>query len=160
MNDKTIRRNIRNIRMSKKLTQAEVADLLGISRQAYVKFEHGDTSIINRKIPKMAEVLDVTEEELMFGYDPKDFRGHGLRERSLWEERLCVLREEKESEIAIKEDRISSLVALLESEKLHIKTQRKYTETLESQVIDGRKQISELRRTVSDLRRQVKRLGR
>lgn len=134
--------------------------MLGISRQAYVKFEHGNTSIINRQIPKMAEALDVTEEELMFGYNPEDFKVPSLRERSLWEERLCVLREEKESEIASKEDKISSLVALLESEKLHIRTQLKYTESLELQVIDGRKQISELRRTVSDLRRQVKQLDR
>lgn len=160
MNDKTIRLNIRNIRTSKKLTQAEVADMLGISRQAYVKFEHGNTSIINRQIPKMAAVLDVTEEELMFGYKPEDFKAPSLRERSLWEEKLCVLREEKESELASKEDKISSLVALLESEKLHIRTQLKYTESLESQLMDGRKQITELRRIVSDLRRQVKQLDR
>lgn len=104
----------------------------------------------------MAEALDVTEEELMFGYNPKDFNGAGLRERSLWEERLCVLRDEKESEIAIKEDKISSLEALLDAEKRHVKTQCKYTEILESQVMDGRKQILELRRTVSDLRRQLR----
>ena len=156
MDESTIRSNIRNIRASKKLTQAEVADMLGISRQAYVQFEHGNTSLINRRIPKMAEALEVTEEELMFGYNLKDFDGSGLRERSLWEEKLCVLRDEKESEIASKEDKITSLEALLEAEKRHVKTQRKYTATLESQVIDGRKQFLELRRTVSDLRRQLR----
>lgn len=160
MNDKTIRWNIRNVRTAKKLTQAEMADIMGISRQAYFNFEHGNTSIINRQVAKMAEALDISEEELMFGYNPEDFQIDGLHERAIWQERLGVLRDEKETEIAIKEDKISSLIDLLESEKFHIGTQRKYIESLESQAIENRKQISELRRTVSDLRHMVKALSR
>lgn len=59
MNDKTIRWNIRNVRTAKKLTQAEMADIMGISRQAYFNFEHGNTSIISKQISRMAEALDV-----------------------------------------------------------------------------------------------------
>lgn len=102
----------------------------------------------------------LSEEELMFGYNPEDFQIDGLHERALWQERLGNLRDEKESEIAIKEDKISSLVDLLESEKFHIGTQHRYIETLESQVVESHKQITELRRTVSDLRHMVKILSR
>lgn len=160
MNDKTIRWNIRNVRTAKKLTQAEMADIMGISRQAYFNFEHGNTSIISKQISRMAEALDVSEEELMFGYNPEDFQIDGLHERALWQERLGNLRDEKESEIAIKEDKISSLIDLLESEKFHIGTQHRYIETLESQVVESHKQITELRKTISDLRHMVKALSR
>lgn len=70
MDNKSIKTNIFNFRKKKRMTQGQVAEMLGISPTAYRELEKGDTTIVNPKIVKMAEILDTSTEELVLGYLP------------------------------------------------------------------------------------------
>ncbi len=52
--------HIRALRNAKKLTQEQVADQIGISRQKYARIESGVNSITFDILSKVAKVLDVT----------------------------------------------------------------------------------------------------
>lgn len=80
MDNTSIKRNIRNIRMAKKMTQEEMAHRLGISLTAYRDFEKGNTAVMNANILKMARMLDTTAEELVLGYRPSLSQGKALEE--------------------------------------------------------------------------------
>jgi transcriptional regulator with XRE-family HTH domain len=51
---------IKALRNAKKLTQEQVADLIGVSRQKYARIESGANSITLDILAKVAAVLDVT----------------------------------------------------------------------------------------------------
>ena len=51
---------IRTLRNAKRLTQEQVADQIGISRQKYARIESGVNSITFEILFKVANVLDVT----------------------------------------------------------------------------------------------------
>ena len=72
MDNNSIKENIRKIRKSQGLTQEEIAHRLGISLTAYRDIEKGDTSIVNNKVYKIAEVTGVSTEELVLGYRPAE----------------------------------------------------------------------------------------
>lgn len=75
MDNNSIKENIRKIRKRKGLTQEEIAHRLGISLTAYRDIEKGDTSIVNNKVYKIAEVTGTSTEELVLGYRPKESDG-------------------------------------------------------------------------------------
>ena len=75
MDNITIKNNIRSIRKERKYTQEEVADMLGISLTAYRDLEKGSTSIVNSHIIKMADLFNITTEELVLGYLPQPEAG-------------------------------------------------------------------------------------
>ncbi len=76
MINSVIKGNIYLKRKELSLTQEEVAQKLGISVTAYRDLERGNTNMLNPHIPKIAEVLETTVEELILGYIPlsKDIR--------------------------------------------------------------------------------------
>lgn len=51
---------IKSIRLARNLTQEQVADQVGISRQRYARIEKGVISITLDILSKISEVLDVT----------------------------------------------------------------------------------------------------
>ena len=51
---------IKAIRSAKNLTQEQVADQIGVSRQKYARIESGINSVTLDILSKVAEVLDVT----------------------------------------------------------------------------------------------------
>lgn len=53
-----------------KMTQEELADILGISLTAYRDLEKGPTAIINANITKIADATGSTVEEIMLGFRP------------------------------------------------------------------------------------------
>ena len=75
MDNITIKNNIRSIRKERKYTQEEVADMLGISLTAYRDLEKGSTSIVNSHIIKMADLFNISTEELVLGYLPQPEAG-------------------------------------------------------------------------------------
>lgn len=75
MNKDRFRLNVISVRHSLNLTQVQMAQKLGISRQAYINLENGKTAIINKQIIKMAECCDIPEEKIMFGYGPEEDKG-------------------------------------------------------------------------------------
>ncbi len=70
MDEKAIRKNLIQLRISKKLSKTEVADRLEIDRCTYGKIENGPSFIINKYMPKLAKLFGVSEEYLILGYEP------------------------------------------------------------------------------------------
>ena len=70
MDNSTIKNNIRAVRKQRKYTQEEIANRLGISLTAYRDIEKGSTSIVNGHVMRMADLLNMTAEELVLGYQP------------------------------------------------------------------------------------------
>ena len=61
-----VKNNLRQIRKSANLTQANVADAVGISRQAYVNIELGKSIPSTWTVLKLASLLQTTVEELFW----------------------------------------------------------------------------------------------
>ncbi len=58
--------NIGTIRKSKKISQEELADLIGVSRQTIYKWEADICLLSLNKIEKLLEVLNVSIGKLLF----------------------------------------------------------------------------------------------
>ena len=80
MDNTSIKENIRKIRKERKMTQEEMADMLGISITAYRDLERGGTSIMNGNVLRLAEILNTSTEEIVLGYRPIQMPGKKLEE--------------------------------------------------------------------------------
>lgn len=60
-----LRQNIRDMREDKKLTQADMAEKLGLSETGYAKIERGESKIRIERLFQIAQVLDVSPAELI-----------------------------------------------------------------------------------------------
>lgn len=67
MNNFTLKNNILLARKRAHLSQEEIASQLGISRQAYVRIEHGSTVLFHRCLFKIAKVCKTNLAQLIFG---------------------------------------------------------------------------------------------
>lgn len=112
MNNDSIKDNIRRIRKSKKYTQEEIANCLGISLTAYRDLECGATNMVNNNIMKLADFLGTSTEELVLGYNPKPVSGKSLQE----------IKAEYEGRISMFEKRIEDLEKLVLSLEKTIET--------------------------------------
>ena len=92
MDNISIKDNILSFRKSRKMTQDDVANMLGISVTAYRELERGGTSIMNPNIIRMAELMNVSAEKLVLGYQPEQAEGYSLEEiEGEYSSRLTVL---------------------------------------------------------------------
>ena len=57
--------NIKKIRLSKDMTQKDVADLLGITQSAYAKFEKNNAVLRTDTLIKIANTLNVNAADLL-----------------------------------------------------------------------------------------------
>ncbi len=78
MDDLTIKNNIAFERERVGLTQAEMADKIGIGRNTYRNLEKGETHILNIHLDALSGALGVSKEKLVLGYDPADLSGDGV----------------------------------------------------------------------------------
>ena len=70
LDESTMRENLRKARISRGLTQAQVADILEISVTAYQKMEQGKTRLINENYLRCAGTFGISASELVNGYKP------------------------------------------------------------------------------------------
>jgi len=105
MDNLTIKDNIRRIRKARKATQEEMALRLDISLTAYRDLEKGSTSIINANVMKIADILEISTEELILGYRPVQAPGRLIED----------VHAEYGSRISGMQRRISDLEKLVES---------------------------------------------
>lgn len=105
MDNVTIKNNIRAIRKQRKYTQEEIADRLGISLTAYRDLEKGSTSIVNGHVMRMADLLNITTEELVLGYQPDPKAGIVLED----------IRKEYGDKVRNLENRVKDLEKLVSS---------------------------------------------
>ena len=97
MDNTSIKENIRKFRKERKMTQEEMAHLLGISVTAYRDLERGNTSIMNAHVLKIAELLETSTEEIVLGYRPVQMPGKKLEEmQAEYSEKIAALETEIE----------------------------------------------------------------
>lgn len=87
------------------MTQEDMAARLDISLTAYRDLERGSTNIMNANIFKIAELLDISVEELILGYRPIQAKGIQVED----------VRAEYGGQITVMERRISDLEKLVSS---------------------------------------------
>jgi transcriptional regulator with XRE-family HTH domain len=68
-------RAIAKLRKERGLTQAQLAEMLGISQQHMLSFEKGRRRVPAAALPKLSEVLGVPIEDLLGASAPKSKRG-------------------------------------------------------------------------------------
>ena len=68
--EKTIKDNLTARRRGAGLTQAALAEKIGIDRNTYRNIESGSTMMLNPHLPAICRELGCTLEELLLGYDP------------------------------------------------------------------------------------------
>ena len=128
MDNASIKNNIFNVRKSRKLTQNEIAQSLNISVNAYRAIEKGKTAIVNPHVVRMADLLELSTEELVLGYYPvqeteisiDDIKAeYGNKVNSLEEQldRMEKLVESLEEAIATKNEIINMLKKSLAEQK-------------------------------------------
>ena len=66
--------NIQTLRKINEMTQEQVAEAIGVSRQAVAKYESGEAQPDLAKCAALAKLFDVTLDELV-NYDSKDSSG-------------------------------------------------------------------------------------
>lgn len=124
MDNISIKNNIRKTRKARKITQEEMAHLLGISVTAYRDFEKGGTSIMNGNVMKLADLLETSTEELVLGYRPSQMEG------SLVED----MRKEYKGQIQVLERRISDLEKLVVSHEETISSKNEIIKMLKKRL--------------------------
>ena len=116
MDEKTVKQRIKAYRKESKLSQKEIADKIGISRNAYIGIENGDTRIFNEKLQKIAELTDTTIEKLVLGYEPVENADIKLGEaKTEFNERFRSMQQDYESRLKEKDDTIALLKKLVDS---------------------------------------------
>ena len=68
MDDKHIKTTIRSYREARRISQIEMAERLGIDRNTYRNIEHGRTRLLSVHLPRIAQELGVSVDELCLGY--------------------------------------------------------------------------------------------
>lgn len=87
------------------MTQEDMAARLDISLTAYRDLERGSTNIMNANIFRIAELLEISVEELILGYRPVQAKGIQVED----------VRAEYGGQITVMERRISDLEKLVSS---------------------------------------------
>lgn len=62
--------NLREARIASGLSQAALAEILGITAQAYQRLERGKTRVINEHYEKCAGIFGISLSELVNGFKP------------------------------------------------------------------------------------------
>lgn len=97
MDNTSIKENIRKFRKQRRMTQEDMAHLLGISVTAYRDLERGNTSIMNAHVLRIAELLETSTEELVLGYRPVQMPGKKLEEmQAEYAEKITALEKEND----------------------------------------------------------------
>ena len=91
MDNSSIKENIRRCRRMCKMTQEELADIIGISLTSYRDLEKGPTAIINANIPKIADATGSTVEEILLGFRPMPSDGRLEEVQTEYGNRVSIL---------------------------------------------------------------------
>ena len=123
MDNDSIKDNIYRLRKKQALTQEQMANKIGISRNAYADIESGNTRVLSDKVERMALMNEISVEELCLGYKPVK---PGYKENELkasFEKELQKIKAAYEKDLKDKDKEIASLLALVDSLKRTISYQ-------------------------------------
>lgn len=94
MDNSSIKKNIGDLRRGRKITQEDLAQKTGMSRNSLREIEVGETKLISEKLGDIAAALGVSTERIVLGYDPEDAPGTLADVRQSYEDQLREAREE------------------------------------------------------------------
>ena len=129
MDNARIKENIIRKRTEKGISQDEMAQRLEMSRNSYRNIEKGSTYAVSRHLKEIADILNITEEELVLGYKPAEGAGSLEEVRSHYSKISDDLRQNYE-------ERIAGLSDQLELQKLMVSDLR--------ELIDSKNEIIRL----------------
>ena len=122
MEESSIKTNLVNARESCHLSQTEAAIRLGINRASFIKLEKGETRILNKHIPAMAQLYGLSVEALLLGFEPLPDSNTFLEERN----------EQRRQLINDYESRLETLRKTNQLQERIIEEQREHIQLLES----------------------------
>lgn len=129
MDNARIKENIIRKRTEKGISQDEMAQRLEMSRNSYRNIEKGSTYVVSRHLKEIADILNITEEELVLGYKSAEGAGSLEEVRSHYSKISDDLRQNYE-------ERIAGLSDQLELQKLMVSDLR--------ELIDSKNEIIRL----------------
>ena len=132
MNNDSVKKNLERIRTEKKLSQEDMAGVLGVARNTYRNIEKGDTKLISDTVMKVAEWAGLTPEEVVLGYLPVEDRDGALRDaRERMDERITMLTNEYEEKLARSREEITLLRDLIREKDDNIRNLKSWIAMLE-----------------------------
>ena len=105
--------NIRRIRKSLGLSQAAMAEELGIGRTAYINFETGRTLLYSRNLVKFYAYTGISESSIICSEFREDSEGSLLRDEGGEQLRMKAVREDYEKRIAELQEKLAEVDASL-----------------------------------------------
>ena len=105
--------NIRRIRKSLGLSQAAMAEELGIGRTAYINFETGRTLLYSRNLVKFSAYTGISESSIICSEFREDSEGSLLRDEGGEQLRMKDVREDYEKRIAELQEKLAEVDASL-----------------------------------------------
>ena len=105
--------NIRRIRKSLGLSQAAMAEELGIGRTAYINFETGRTLLYSRNLVKFSSYTGISESSIICSEFREDSEGSLLRDEGGEQLRMKAVREDYEKRIAELQEKLAEVDASL-----------------------------------------------
>lgn len=122
--------NIRKCRERLGMSQARMAEELGIGRTTYVNFETGKTSVFSKTLRMFSEKTGIPEEEILLGFNPEE----ELRDIKDFEEGRKAIIQEYEMRIATLSDQIAASKEVIKAHELTIDTLKSTNKFLLSQL--------------------------
>lgn len=119
MSEKKILDHIRNLREELGMSQAALADELGIGRTSYVNFEKGKTKLFCKTLTKFADYCGLSELEVING---GRHNNELLYDNSNAEEMRQALIEDYENRLAIEKEKYDAALKVIEAHEITIRT--------------------------------------
>lgn len=135
MDNGSVKKNISRIRKASGISQAEMAERLGMSRTAYRNLENGETKLISDNVDRIASLLEKTPEELVLGYAPSardSMRVNDIQKENARQQK--ELSEKYESEISRLKDQIKTLRECIEALQETVRTKDEVISMLKRKV--------------------------
>lgn len=123
MDNESVKRNILKLREQMNLSQQEIAERIGISRNAYRAIEKGTTKLFSDNLSRLAEISGKSEEELLLGYLPRPEQASALEDMqvSYNRQKMEIIRD-YEDRLAAKDKEIAMKDSIIDSQETTIRT--------------------------------------
>lgn len=118
MVEKVILDNIKSHRERLGLSQAVIADELGIGRTSYINFEKGKINIFCKTLRLFSEYCGVSVKELVCGEDKTSL----LSDNHDFNEQKKALIDDYEKRLSVLNEKYSSALKIIEANEITIKT--------------------------------------
>lgn len=133
MDNYSIKKNLLKIRQERGLSQEDMAEELGMSRNTYRSIEKGGTRLLSDTVMKVAAWAGVTPEEVVLGYEPSESGSASLKDaREYFNFRVKALADDYETRLEALRNENSLLKELLKEKDESIRTLKSMVALLEN----------------------------